>query len=209
MAKRKAIEVVTPKADGTLAIIKVDPVKASFFTATEEAVRADGKAQYQWADVVAPLALEVYGSLATFRDSRAEVEQYGILPGLDDATRDVLNTKLPDARTKEGKAEGQKEKREARKAAQTHVSKIWERLCKYAFGAEIEAERELARMEVAEGDAEGEGEEGDAGEVSLKTKTDTGIVALIKAHEKADNGNPDVIKALRAALEANTKTLDK
>ena len=208
MAKRKAIEVVTPK-DGNLAIIKVDPVKASFFTATEEAVRTDGKAQRQWRDVVAPLALEVYGSLATFRDSRAEVEQYGILPGLDEATRDVLNTKLPDARTKEGKAEGQKEKREARKAAQTHVSKIWARLEEYAFGAELEAEREWAKMEASEGEGDGEGEEGDAGEVSLKTKTDTAIAALIKAHEKADNGNPDVIKALRAALEANTKTLDK
>lgn len=209
MAKRKAVEVVTPKANGDLAIIKIDPVKASFFTATEEAVRADGKAQHQWADVVAPLAMEVYGNLGTFRDSRAEVEQFGILPGLDDATRDVLNTKLPDARTKEGKAEGQKEKREARKAAQSRVSKIWARLEEYAFGAELKAERDAKRAEAGEGEGDGEGEEGDAGAVSLKTKTDSAIAALIKAHEKADNGNPDVIKALRAALEANAKTLDK
>lgn len=212
MAKRKTIQAVVPAADGTLVVKQFDAAKEACFRATTQAVEADGKAEHKWVEA-APTYAKAYGTYQAMLEARAEIVQNGILPGFDEAIRTAHDAKLPDARTKEGKAEGQAEKREERKKAQTKVSDIWVKLCGYAFPTEHEAaekakrEAKKAKRE-AEGKGDGEGEEGDTGSASLKTKGDVAIAALIKAHEKAVNGNPGVIKYLRKALEENAKTRD-
>lgn len=138
------------------------PIKREFFERCGEAVTADGRAEHLWHDVVAPMAFEVYGNLEAFEAAADEVKDYAIVPYLAEWAREAYTTKLPNAKTKEGKAEGQKEKRATRKAAQDKVSKIWGKLCEYAFGDELEARRALERAESGEGDGDGDAADADA-----------------------------------------------
>lgn len=172
------------------------PIKREFFEKCGEAVTADGRAEHLWHDVVAPMAFEVYGDLESFEAAADEVKDYAIVPYLAEWARVAYTEKLPDARTKEGKAEGQKEKRAVRKQAQDKVSKIWGKLCEYAFGDELEERRELKRAE----SGEGEGEEGDVADADSKVSdVDFANKSLPTLKKKIGQNEAPTYDAVRAS----------
>lgn len=196
MAKRKqvaqAIESILPPS------VDMNSAKREFFELTGEAVQAEGHAEHLWKDIVAPMAFGLYGNLETFEAAIDEVKDYAIVPYIDEASRKAYTEKLPDARTKEGKAEGQKEKRALRKKAQTKVSDIWNKLVEYAFGYELEARRIVERAERdGEGEGDGEGEEGDTGAVDAKTLANKTLPALRKKIGEDETPTYDPVRAAK------------
>lgn len=73
---------------------------------------------------------------------------------------------------------------EAKKTVRGTASVMYGRVRKYAYG---------------------DAEKGPSEPRSLKTRTNEDLAALIKAHEKAEDGNAEVIKYLELALKANNK----
>lgn len=196
MAKRKpvaqAVESILPPS------LAVDPVKREFFERTGEAVQAEGHAEHLWCDIVAPMAVDVYGDLESIEEAIDEVKDYAIVPYMPEWARVAYTEKLPDARTKEGKAEGQKEKRALRKKAQTKVSDVWNKLIGYAFGDELEARRIVERAERdGEGEGDGEGEEGDTGAVDAKTLANKSLPALRKKVGEDEAPTYDPVRAAK------------
>lgn len=174
-------KVFKPTKSGPVA---VNPEEAKLRDLTIAFVKGDQSNQATAAEVAGAVAAH-FKTRETFEDGKTAFQVGFILPGLDKKHRDAFEVSIPDGRTEEGKKPKWAAARKARAAVQKTLSTYFTRIRDRAFPVETETKP-----------------------TSLKTWTDEILARIIKRHEKADNGNPDVIKMVRKAQEANARTSD-
>ena len=161
-------------------------------TAVQTAMGAEGAAQAKW-QAVGALVLKEYPTRAGYDAIKAQFVSDVIVPAMGDNAIAAYKANLPRKNSTEYKERVTKRpeyaaewelantlKRDTRAMAHTYHARIGD----YAYG-----KPEAAKAEPR----------------TLKTRTIEELTSLIKAHEKAENGDPQVIAALDKALQLAAK----
>lgn len=168
-------------------------ISQRIISATIDAIATMGKAEHKFVTLGGLVSGE-YHSVDKFDAVKAEYITQAILPAMGKDAERIMSTELlrkgtpaylekcaADPTYKEQHAAMSQAKINTRATADAN----FRRVRKYAFPPN---------------DERGPSEKRD-----LKTRTNEELAALIKAHQKAEDGNPEVIKALELALKANNK----
>ena len=172
-------------------------ISANVKNIVREAIDTENKALGKWQKVGTTVADE-YANLAAFEAVKADFLKDAIYPAMGDNAVAAVNAELPRKNTTEYKERCAKEsgyaaqwetantlKRDTKAKGHTY----FDRVCENAFRAEYAAK--YGKPETPPR--------------TLKTRTIEELTALIKAHEKAENGDPQVIAALDKALQLAVK----
>jgi len=154
---------------------------------TIDAIRADGKAQGRWKDAGANVSA-FFETEAALLEVKAQFIADAIIPAIDKHYRDALNKELPrkgsadynalDQSAKDNWEKANQLKKDARAIAHTYFARV----LKYAFPKE--AEKAAPR--------------------ELKTRVCEELIALIKACQKAEDAEFDVIDCIAHMEKALT-----
>ena len=148
-----------------------------------DAVRSDATTQHKWKRAGAAHA-EFYVTQDSMVEDKKRIIAEGILPALDKRIGDALNKELPRKGSKDYDAldaaglEKWEEAMEAKINARAYAMEYFKRLVKHAFPAEKDAEPKAPR--------------------NLRTRIMEEIAALIKACEKAEEADFDIVATIAA-----------
>jgi hypothetical protein len=167
-------------------------ISSNIKNAFREAIKGDQAALGKWQRVGSAIKAD-YADRAAVEAIKAQFLDEVVYPAMGDNAVAAINADLPRKNSTEYKERAAKSgeyaaqwetantlKRNTKAAAHEYFSRSLD----YAFG-KVEKDATAPR--------------------SLKTRTNEDIAALIKAHEKAEDGNAEVIKYLELALKANNK----
>lgn len=172
-------------------------ISANVKNAVREAIKSDNESLGKWQKVALTVAGE-YSNLAAFETVKADFLNEAIYPAMGDNAVAAIKTELPRKNSTEFKE---------RAAKQPEYEAQWETANRAKRDTKAKGHTYFDRVSEDAFPAEYAAKYGkpEAPPRTLKTRTIEELTALIKAHEKAENGDPQVIAALDKALQLAAK----